>query len=96
MSAKGAESGSGTRIIKEIVVTYRLEGDEEGMERSFRITNSGGGQAVDGVVWSDLLIQKLNYDENGRCVPVGKQNPGKGQWRTTLSAEADEGGEVAG
>lgn len=93
MSISGEKDTSGRKIIREIVVTYRLEGDEKGVDRSFRITNSGAGQVIDGVIWSDELIGKLNYAEDGRCVPVGQQKPGKGEWKTT-SATADGGTDV--
>lgn len=85
MSTSSDMGTSGRKIIREIVVTYRLEGDEKGVDRTFRVTNSGEGQAIDGVIWSDELIAKLNYEQEGRCVPVGQQNPGKGAWKTTAS-----------
>ena len=89
MSTSGETGMSGRKIIREVVVTYRLEGDEKGEDRTFRITNSGEGQVIDGVIWSDALVEKLNYAEDGRCVPVGRQNPGKGSWKTTRSTAAD-------
>lgn len=90
MSTSGETGTSGRKIIREIVVTYRLEGDEKGVDRTFRVTNSGEGQAIDGVIWSDELIGKLNYEKDGRCVPVEQQNPGKGAWKTTSSTTGDD------
>ena len=84
MAEQGAVKGEqARRIIREIVVTYRMSDDPKGEDQKFTIRNTGEGEAVDGVIWNRSLMEKLGYLEgDGRCTPV-KSGPGKG-WETDL------------
>jgi hypothetical protein len=83
MNGPEASSGGGRRVVREIVVTYTLEGDSSGKEHTMGLRHSGQGAAVDGVVWSRRLMDRMAYQDqqaSGRCVPVETRKGGP-EWK---------------
>lgn len=78
------EPGKGTRrLVKQIVVTYTLEGDPEQKEHTFGLRHTGEGAAVDALVWSSKLMKRLRYEDEkqpGRCVTPEQRSVGP-EWR---------------
>jgi hypothetical protein len=80
------------RVIRKVVVTYRLADDPKGEDRTFTLEHEGEGEIVDALVWSAPLMKKLGYLEtDGRCTPVPTEQ-GKGWVVRTMSATAGEEG----
>jgi hypothetical protein len=80
------------RVIRKVVVTYRLADDPKGEDRTFTLVHEGEGEIVDALVWSAPLMKKLGYLEtDGRCTPVPTEQ-GKGWLVRTTSATAGEEG----
>lgn len=72
------------RLVRKVVVTYRLEDDPKGADYTFTLEHEGAGAVVDALVWSEPLMKKLAYLEpDGACTPV-RSEPGKG-WKYTTS-----------
>jgi hypothetical protein len=91
------------RLVHEIVLRYTLEGDDAGTKHEVTLRSTGGGAAVDGVVWNRELMDRLGYTDaqpgNGRCVPVpqrpsqaadGWERRGGQASRGTKSAETSD------
>jgi hypothetical protein len=73
------------KVIRKVVVTYRLADDPKGEDRTFTLEHEGEGEIVDALVWSAPLMKKLGYLEaEGRCTPVPTE-PGKG-WVVRMSS----------
>ena len=81
MSEQGSEPGTSSgRLIHRVAITYRLENDPEGAERTLVLEHGSGGEVVDGIVWSEELMRKIAYLENEQCVEP-KKGPGSGDWK---------------
>ena len=77
------------KVIRKVVVTYRLADDPKGEDRTFTLEHEGEGEIVDALVWSAPLMKKLGYLETeDRCTPVPTE-PGKGWVLRTMSAPGD-------
>lgn len=86
------------RIVKQIVLTYTLEDDPEQREHTMTLTRRGGG-AVDGVIWSRRLMDRLAYmDGPGSQAQRVTQRPARGEdgWVRSGGQEAalSVGGDV--
>lgn len=80
------------RIIRKVVVTYRLADDPDGEDRTFSLEHEGEGEIVDALAWSAPLMKRLGYlESDGRCTAVPIE-PGKGWVVRTTSATAGEEG----
>lgn len=82
-----AEGGGTARLVRKVVVTYRLESDPEETERTFTLAHGGAGEMIDALIWSEELMRKLAYLEADVC-RVPKKAPGMGEWKM-YSAEQD-------
>jgi hypothetical protein len=75
---------SARRIVRKIVITYTLEGDDSKTEHTLGLAHTGGGEVVDGVVWSHKLMNRLRYEDPqrpGQAVPVTRRPGDRQQWR---------------
>jgi hypothetical protein len=80
------EGEQAQKVIRKVVVTYRLEDDPKGEDRTFTLEHEGEGQIVDALVWGAPLMKKLGYlESDGRCTPVPTKQ-GKGWVLRTASA----------
>lgn len=85
------ESEKGGRLVTRITVTYRDPADPEGKEETLSVVHSGGGAEVNGVIWSDDLMRKLAYMEDGSCVEP-KKITGMDEWKVERTSSSTEVG----
>lgn len=76
------------RIIRKVVISYRLEGDPEDTERTWTLKHGGAGEVINGLIWNGELMKKVAYLENGEC-RVPEKSPGKGEWKTYIEESRD-------
>lgn len=75
-----SDASVSVRLVRKVVVTYRLESDPEETERTFTLEHGGAGETVDAVIWSEELIRKLAYLEADVCREP-KKAAGTGEWK---------------
>jgi hypothetical protein len=61
MNNHESAAGRPRRIVRKIVLTYTVEGDPEQKEQTMTLTRESQGKAVDGIVWSRSLMDRLAY-----------------------------------
>jgi hypothetical protein len=89
MSSSAPQAGRNRPLVRQIVLTYTMEGDPEQKEHTLTLSREGTGAVVDGVVWSRRLMDRLGYLDRpgGGCEPVQRRpaRPEDG-WRRRVAA----------
>lgn len=93
MSAKDVVQGKYSEpatLVSKVVITYRLEGDPEGTERTRTLEHGRGGEALNGLVWSGELMRKVGYlERDGSCTEAKKER-GTAAWKVYSSEKEGE------
>jgi hypothetical protein len=87
--------GETVRVVRKVVITYRLAEDREETERTLTLEHGGRGEEMDGVVWSEQLIRRIAYLERDGSCTEAKKARGTGEWKVYSSAtkESASGGD---
>ena len=95
MSEKGevqSDAGGSGTLLRRVVLTYRLDSDPEEAERTVTLEHTGGGEVIDGLIWSEELMRRLAYLEGGECREPKKATGTSGWKLYSAEREAAPGG----